>query len=370
MKKLWWIDNSDPIAAKACIEDVKANQCQGWDWYQFNNEAYSGVTEAAKQLMDAICIPPLFSIGKIVFCRGLPLETGVGSAQMKTVREWQAKVAKQLSSIPDNVLFIIIARPDKTHVLYKEFKALEGKNPDFVRIDERLELTDKNAVDWIQMKARGMGLEIDKQASEMLADITSFNPSAICMELQKLKHVAENRQISTRLIGMTCDGAGAANIFKLSEHILTDRAVEAHELLQRLLDAGEPPLKICGLLQDSVQKMAIAQSCNGNLDQIKAALAEAKKWEKQDGDKPKRERVRSDKWGYFVRTEGESVPLYANLNAFFYSCKYIGRKRPGWAYDALKKMAELQIRLRQKEYNEASQMHLYLSVIMKEDPNA
>jgi len=344
------MDDTDIIAVQEKLADGRKKYCD-FDWFKFNEALHPSISEAYKSLISDLCTSSIFSPGKIVYCYGVPFK--------KSSSEYHSKLVKAIAKIPENVCFIVIARVEKSSILYKGLKALEAKNQ--ARVDEPLNLDKSNARDWIKVQASKLNINIDETACGALADICAFSPAKIQNELRKLREIAIDNTIPTSLIETSGFGEGQSDIRDLGEAIIHDNGIKAHEYLQRLLDKGEPALKICGFLQDWITKLAIAQSAKGNFESIRNVISEFKKWEKDDSDN--RETIEDERWGHFSRLKGESVPMYNNPNALYYSCKELreSKKKANWAYSALGMMGKLQERLRKGGIDESKLLHAFVA---------
>lgn len=354
--KVWWMDDSDLLLVKSKL-DAARQKYSDYDWVRFTDDSYANLDEAYKNLVNMICMRSPFSPGKIVYCYGLPLK--------KQAADFHTLLAKDLARIPENICFIIIARPDKGSSLYKATKALVEEKQ--AKLEEAFELTKTNAVDWIMAQASALKLTIDKHACMMLADLTDFSPAKIQNELLKFQSLVTDGMISVRIVAMAGFGHGTTDVKELAQFILKDDGDSAHEYLQRLLDRGEPPIKICGYLQDWITRLAIAQSAKCNFEAIRNDVAELRKWQKDD-KKDSYESVYDEKWGHFSRWKGESAPMFANSNSLFYSCKELreANKPINWAYDALYRMGVLQEQLRKDAADEVKLMHRFISSLIRE----
>ena len=359
-KRCWWLDNSDPVLCMSKLESVRSKQTEGWEWLRFNEECYASPDDAFKELFDMIQGQAMFCPGKVVCCNGVPL---------KGFSDFHHKLGEALRLIPENVLFIVMARPDKAGILYKAFKEMEKKG--LGAADDAFDLTKSNAVEWVTLRAKGMKAEIDKQACMMLADLMDFNPVAICTELRKLKHLAPEGKISARVVEMGCFGKGEADAKNLAGMVASGNAEAAHELVQRLLDRGEPPIKICGWIQDWLGKQALAESCDCDSDRLKTELADVRKWkmEAADDDGSSYEKAMSDNWGLFSRRKGESVPMFPNSGALWYACSERSKASvpPGWAYDAICKLGKLQLAIRNKQGDPPALLHMFVASLMPKE---
>jgi len=345
MLKAWLLDDTDIFTAQEKLAEGRKKYAE-FDWVRFDEGLYTNSNEAYKSLINDLCTKSIFCPGKIIYCYGMPFRKS----------EHYAKLIKEIPKIPENVCFIIIVRPDKGSILYKGLKALAQ-----AKVDEPLNIDKNNAIEWIMVQAGKLGLKIDNQACGALADITSFNPAKIQQELRKLKELTTDNTISIRLIEIGGFGDGHSDIRDLGSAIISNDGVKAHEYLQRLLDKGEPALKICGFLQDWITKLAIAQSSRGNFEVIKETVSGFKKWEKDDVGV--HETIDDERWGHFSRWKGETVSMYNNPNALYYSCKELreSKKKANWAYGALNKMGKLQELLRKGGMNEVKLLHAFVA---------
>lgn len=355
--KVYWMDDTDPWVVKDKLAQIRKKYPDS-DWVKFNDDVYETQVLAFKALVGLICEAPMFDPARIVYTYAMPFR--------KSSADLHPRLVKNFASIPDNVCLIIIARPDKQSILYKGVKALEAEKQG--RAEEAFELSKTNAIDWITAQAAKIKLAIDKQSCMMLADATDFSPSSIQNELIKLRSVAPDGVVSPRIVQMSACSPLRADVKELGQFILNHNEESSHEYLQRLLELGEPPIKICGYLQDWVRKLALAESAQCNYEVLRVEVAELKKWKASnddDGDS-KYETVDDEKWGKFVRRKGETVPMFANPKALYYSCDELHRSgnKPGWAYDAMDRMFDLQMVLRSDDADKNKAMHNYVADLM------
>lgn len=355
--KVYWMDDTDHFAVKAKMESGRKKYVD-YDWIRFRDDVYENLDEAFTSLLSILSSASMFSAGRIIYCYGVPFR--------KRTAEYHPKLIKELERIPDNVCLIIIARPDRVLSLYKACKSL-GK------AEDPFELNKSNVLDWVNAQAKILGITVDKQAAMMLADGTGFNPGMIQAELEKLSCLTSDAHISPRIVSMGGFSNGAADVKELGQFILKNDGESAHEYLQRLLDKGEPAIKICGYFEDWLTRFAIAQAGNCNYEAIKNEVAELKKWENSD-EKDKHgnavyEVAEDEKWDRFRRRKGETVPMYANPKSLWYSCQELrdSGRGPNWAYDSLYKMGLLQESLRSEDKDEGRLLHRFISSLMKKE---
>lgn len=334
LPKVWWLDDSDPVAAKKKLEAVK-QQLAGWDWDRFIDDRYESPKDAFKGLLEWLSAPSLLSAGKVVYLYGVPFKKS----------DLANKLADEFDNIHPNVILVIIAKPDKTSPIYKKVQSMVVSKTG--RADEAMEFGRKpETITWIKERAADMGAKIDDQACAMLADFSGFDPSMICMELQKLRYFSQDGVIDPKIVEMAAFPQTDADVKKVSEFILADDCEMAHEFVQRLLDRGEDALKIAGFLQDWSTKMALAESCGCNYDSIKVKVAQCLKWDKD--------------------TE-KAVPMFPKPGAVYYACNDLAgaHKCHFWAFKGLELMGRLQLAIRSSE-DKTRAMHQYVKALTKD----
>lgn len=359
MNKVYWMDDTDWLGVQEKLATGRQKYADR-EWIRFRDDLYEKPEDAYRAFIAAICMKSMFSSGKVVYCFGMPLKKNSG--------DYHSKIAKEFDRMPESNSLIIIARPDRGSTLYKAVKALETEQKG--KAEEPLELSKSNAVDWISDQAEKMKLRIEKPACMALADMTNFSPPKIQQELIKLGTLSSDGEISIRLIEMAGSGEGAVDVKELAQFILKNDKENAHEYMQRLFDRGEPAIKICGYLQDWINRLAFADGANCNFEKLRPIVSDLKKWEysklKDQFGLARYETVCFDKWGKFSRREGETIPMFSNPNSIWYSCKELresGRVQD-WAIESLGKIARLQNRLRQGE-DEIKVMHEFVADLMQ-----
>jgi DNA polymerase III subunit delta len=108
----------------------------------------------------------------------------------------------------------------------------------------------RGLVSWLRGRARALGLELAEEAAPLLVELVGDDPGLLGTELEKaaLAGGPDNRRVGLSEIEAVVGPRRARSIFELL------RAVEAGDrgrslaLLQALLDAGEEPLVVLGML--------------------------------------------------------------------------------------------------------------------------
>lgn len=353
------MDDADQWEATRKLESGKLKYAD-CDWIRFIEDAYPSQDYAFKELVSLICIPPTFTPGKVIYCYGVPFK--------KNAAEYHQKLAKEFERIPENVTFMIISKPERISSLYKMAQAMEKKK--LAKVEEPLELSKSNAIEWIQSQGQKIGLTIDKSACMSLADLADMNPGRIQHELEKYKHLVSDGIVSPRTIEMAGAGFGRVDIKELGDFILKDEAGAAHEFLQRLLDRGEPGIKICGYLQDWINRLCIAQAAECNFESIRNVLAELKTWE-PSSEEAIYETIYDEKWGKITRRKGETAPMFNNPNSLYYSCKALKESNKGsqWASGGIMKMFRVQHGLRAEGASATKILHEFVAELIGRPKN-
>jgi DNA polymerase III delta subunit len=334
LPKVWWLDDTDPISAKKKLAAVR-QQLADWDWTRFVEDKYEASKDAYLCLSEWLSTPSMLAPGKAVYFYGVPFKKS----------DYSNKLANDFDHIHPSVILIIIAKPDKVSPLYKKVQSMVTSKTG--RADEAFEFDRKpETITWIKDRGQDLGVKIDDEAASMLADFSGFDPAMICMELQKLKHMTTDGQITAKIVEAGAFVNTASDVKKLTDMIVADDCEMAHEFLQRLLDRGEDPLKICGFLQDWSTKTALAESCGCDYNSIKVKVAQCLKYDK-DTKKP--------------------VPMFAKPGAVYHSCTaYAGAKKSRfWAFKGLELMGKLQISIRTGEDGTRA-MHEYVKALTKD----
>lgn len=362
--RFWWIDNSDHQASQARLRKYREDgPLKSWDWSRWSEGDYENPDEAFRQLVCQIGTPPMFGDGKVVCCYGVP--------------STQAKVAKELCEIPERVMLVVVARPDARTSLYKTAKKLGDK----AKVDEPLRLDKReDAAAWAKSRAESMDLKAVDKAIAMLVELVGTNPSRLASELAKLKYLTDDGTLHPWVVQEGCCGTGESSVYEMGECLANKDFGMAHEHMRRLLERGEPPLKVCGYLMDWVQKMAMAEACGGRYGDIKENVAKLRKYKKPDKSLADRlvrlhrqlEAPKDAKAAAKVQQEIGRVkkkmkepppPMFPKPGALYHSCERynrIGYPR-GWAYFLLKKLGDLQVELRRRPGDGRKLMHRFLA---------
>ena len=321
LPRIWWLDYYDQAEARRKLADVRA-QLADWDWIRFSDDDYKGPKEACRALCREMGILPMFHKGKAVYCYGIP--------------RYESHIAKAMLAdelhVPSTAMLVIVAEIDRVSAIYKAITA--GGNKSLVatkvaQITESARLSKNDVVKWLISQAEAKGFKMDVLAARMVVDAVGTNPNRLRMELEKLVCLAPGDTIHSWVVEQGCCGEGESDIIAMCSGILEGNRQKAHEYLRRAM-AKEPVMRTMAFLRDWLTRMAIAETYpsldKGSRDRILAA----KKWRKGANEK------------------GASLPMFPNPSALNYARNDLvsAKKPPEWALAGLRRMRELDVRLK------------------------
>lgn len=301
--RVWWLDNSDLYEAKRLVATVRSKQFTDWDYMKVEDGSFDDIERAKTYVCNELLTRSILAEGKIIHLLGIP--------------SYHSELSELLEEIPTGVLLIIQASPNRTYSLWKKTQALAKKS--MAKVTEFEELNKQNCVEWIKKRAESFLLTIDVVPAQMLSDFVGFDKTRIHSELAKLRDfLGPSGEVTPGVVQDVCYGHGQAIVYDLGKAILSGRSDVALEVLNRLFNRGEDAHKICGYLMDFFNKLSVSAAFDGNAEKIKPFASSLFKWQK-DEDAEKKKRVILE--GMFTIKSGKSVPMFGNVNSFYYSAK-------------------------------------------------
>lgn len=316
-KRFWWLDPSDFAGARSKLDAVRSNQLSDWDWITWREDELPDEKEAYASLVREICMAPMFSPGKVVCCWGLP--------------SFHSKLSDEIGNIPEQVLLIIVARPNKTFRLYSRAKSYGEKNKGTVELDSAFTLTKDKCAEFTVGRAKSLGLRIAEGHAKILADLVGIDPNLITNELRKLKHFCEDGIVTPYAIEQVFYGEGEPNSLGISKAILSRKEEVAHELVSRSL-AQEPAIGLLGLMMSWSRTLLVAVSRNGNYNAMKETASEIQALTKAGENK-----AGESKW--------KKGPMWPNIGRLYFACKEFAESKfcKEWPYLLAIEIMRLQI---------------------------
>jgi DNA polymerase-3 subunit delta len=165
-----------------------------------------------------------------------------------------AELAEQLEAtlalIPENCHLLLVSsgKPDArlrtTKALQKLVKAGEAKEQSF-----QLPAVWDGAgqVELVQRTARELGLSLEPAAAEALSDAIGSDSARLASELEKLALYVGDGSITAAAVAALV-GSHATNALQVGDALLAGKPAEAVALVDALLEANEPALRIVATL--------------------------------------------------------------------------------------------------------------------------
>jgi len=112
------------------------------------------------------------------------------------------------------------------------------------------ELAGRALAGWLRSRASAEGLELDDDAAQLLVAMVGDDPAALAGEMGKaaLAGGPENRRVGTAEVRAVVGEHRSHEVFELTRAVERRDGAAALLLLERLLAAGEEPLRILAIL--------------------------------------------------------------------------------------------------------------------------
>lgn len=115
-------------------------------------------------------------------------------------------------------------------------------------------LLPKWCIDWCQTRYQK---KLNSQAASLLVALAGTAMGVLDQELQKLAdYIGERGTIELNDVDELVGQTRGANVFKIMEAMGDSKPQEAIRILEEVLDAGEPTMKILGALSSQLRKLA------------------------------------------------------------------------------------------------------------------
>ena len=148
--------------------------------------------------------------------------------------------------------------PESTSLVFLESQSLEPKNP-FVTLARKDKdrgyareypaIAGDRLIAWVERRVRNKRARIEPDAASELATYVSSGLRGMDQELEKLAtYVGADGTITLKDVRLLVSPARQASIFHMVDSLGERRARRALELLHRLLDYREPPLRILAMI--------------------------------------------------------------------------------------------------------------------------
>jgi DNA polymerase-3 subunit delta len=234
----------DDEAARTRAVDTLIREHTDPAWQSINLARLDGNdTSQATQALEEARTPPFGGGDRVVVLQRSPF-----------CNQCPAELAEQLEAslalIPDNCHLLLVnsGKPDArlrtTKALQKLVKAGEAKEQSF-----QLPAVWDGAgqVELVQRTARELGLQLEPAAAEALSEAIGSDSARLASELEKLALYVGTQPITTAAVEALV-GSHATNALQVGDALLAGKPAEAVALVDALLEANEPALRIVATL--------------------------------------------------------------------------------------------------------------------------
>ncbi len=209
----------------------------------------------------------------VASCNQLPMMGGRRAVIVKRAQKLLDKSEPLKAYVedpsPSTVLVLELSRsPDKRR---KSWKRIEKS----ASVVECRDLKPAELESWVVERAKHGGLRIGREQAHYLVSEFGSDLRRLGNELEKLALYASGDKIDVETIATVLGRGKAQSIFKYVDAVGAGRSTHALRQLGRLLEEGEPPLKILSLIDRLVGQLRIACEANERSRGSGAGLAQA-----------------------------------------------------------------------------------------------
>ena len=156
---------------------------------------------------------------------------------------------------------VVVLRANATATaLAKAVRELRGAVETFDALDPQ------HAEDWVRRRARLVGLVLQPMSAGALATTVGPDLERLDHELEKLAAFSAGAPVTERDVRLLVSGAVEQDVFELTRAVVRHDVKTAIGALDRLLDSGEPPLRLHGLLVWQFRLLLVAAGIRHDAD--------------------------------------------------------------------------------------------------------
>ncbi len=261
------LDGDDDFSRDEALAALKAKLGPA-DILSLNTTVFDGASVSLDQLRHACDSIPFFGDARLVVVQGLLTRLHAsgrkkaGAAQGED-DETEEPVAAGQKEYRARLLEYLPSLPPTTHLVFLEPALLPAKSPFVALLAQHPErgrrqafsLPNPRSADgqaelaaWIRARAQAKGARIDPAAVAALIDLIGNDLRLLDSELEKLAAYSAQGTITLKDVRDLVPLAREAVVWDLIDAIAQKRLGAAMDVLRRLLNEGEPALRIFGLM--------------------------------------------------------------------------------------------------------------------------
>jgi DNA polymerase-3 subunit delta len=171
----------------------------------------------------------------------------------------------------DSALQTYVADPNPNTVLVLDLdKKPDGRRKGWKDLEKKVAVVGCDApepaelLDWVAEEGRARGLKLGREEIRYLVTEVGSNLRRLSNELEKLSLYASGDRLDLETIAEVLGRGRAQSVFKFIDAVASGDSGSALRQLGRLLEEGEPPLRILALLDRLVGQFRIAREAHGS----------------------------------------------------------------------------------------------------------
>ncbi|TGD74296.1 DNA polymerase III subunit delta [Mangrovimicrobium sediminis] len=260
---VYLVSGDEPLLVQECCDAVRAaaraDGCSERELIEADAPGFSW-----DALVGSAASMSLFGERKLVELRipsGKP-----GAEGSKALLEYLA-----LGADSGDILLVVAGKIDKQSTNSKWYKALDTAGATV----QVWPVKPAEMPRWMQQRLAAAGLEIDRDALEMLCDRVEGNLLAAVQEVEKLKLLAGEGRISAATVAASVAHNARYNLFDMADQALAGNAADSLKMLHGLRGEGtEPSVALWALLREirTLQQASTAVDAGQRPQQALTAL--------------------------------------------------------------------------------------------------
>lgn len=161
-----------------------------------------------------------------------------------------------LSRPPEKAVLILISEKGPTAAVKKSLGV--------VCVVECKKLYPNQAVSWINIEAKDLNVPISREAAGFLVDCVGPDLGRLHQTLEMLAlYVGKRKMIQLEDVEAVASRADQKSLFELANALGAKKPIVAVKCLGMILDRGEEPIKVLGLIARHLRLLALAQEIIG-----------------------------------------------------------------------------------------------------------
>jgi DNA polymerase-3 subunit delta len=262
---VYLVSGDEPLLLQECCDLIRATaREQGCSEREVLEAGAAGFSW--QDMLQSATSPSLFAERRLVELR---LPSGKPGAEGSKALCEYLEVAGG-----DDVLLVVAGKIDRQSTNSKWYKALDKAGATI----QVWPVGARELPRWLQQRVRGAGLDIDRDALQLLCDKVEGNLLAAVQEVEKLKLLASDGRITLETVTEAVSDNARYNLFDTVDCALRGEAATSLRMLHCLRGEGtEPPVLLWALLRE-IRTLRRARRAVDQGQSAQQALAGLRVW--------------------------------------------------------------------------------------------